>query len=135
MFNKQHGQSFCTTRQCCMSTKRFTEVNLVKWDCTTRCVYVYVLVVAVFVASLFGIKVDSEKVLNVSDKEEHAGQKLRATFINVEYAQKGAQNRSAFVMQNLIYFKNKLEWGLAKLNHQNSGLNSVFLFISEAIYE
>lgn len=42
-------------------------------------------------------------MLNVSDREEHAGKKLRATFINVEYAQKGAQNMSVLVMQKLLF--------------------------------
>lgn len=42
MFNKYHGQSCCTVclSQCCMFTKHLTEVNLVKWDCTTQCVCV-----------------------------------------------------------------------------------------------
>lgn len=80
-----------------MSTNRLSEVNLVKWDCTTQCV-LYMCMCGLWHCVLhqclvekFSNKLgDSEKVQNVSDRQQHAGQKPMALFINAEYAQKGA---------------------------------------------
>lgn len=78
MFNKQNGQGYCTTclSQCCMFTKRLTEVNLVS-RIAERSVYHMCMWWLCVLHQFFNIKVlyklvDCEKALNVSDREEHA---------------------------------------------------------------